>query len=365
MIVFNIKKRLKYLYYNFIPKYLQFRLSFFIDPLPRHELRDGVAIRIENYFEACKKESQKENTASKNYHLHKIFKKYLVRSNLIDDNWWSDLILLINLTEGSEFEKINQSLNKIAELLKITELLDRKPAQLSGGQRQRVAMGRALVREPKIFLFDEPLSNLDAKLRIEMRREIKKLHKNLKTTMVYVTHDQTEAMSLGTRIAIMNNGKIEQFDTPKNIYNKPSSVFVADFVGSPSMNFIKGSLTSNNKLISFLPDNASENETINFNHNKELQNNSAVLFGIRPEHIFLKKTHAARVAKDENFAEIKVKPELHEYIGHEQIITFSYLGQELLGKFASSIDVEIDKEMTVFIDLNNISIFDKDTKQRI
>ena len=136
-------------------------------------------------------------------------------------------------------EKIDQSLSKIAELLKITELLDRKPAQLSGGQRQRVAMGRALVREPKIFLFDEPLSNLDAKLRIEMRREIKKLHKNLKTTMVYVTHDQTEAMSLGTKIAIMNNGKIEQFDTPKNIYNKPSSVFVADFVGSPSMNFIK------------------------------------------------------------------------------------------------------------------------------
>lgn len=112
-------------------------------------------------------------------------------------------------------EKIDQSLSKIAELLKITELLNRKPAQLSGGQRQRVAMGRALVREPKIFLFDEPLSNLDAKLRIEMRREIKKLHKNLKTTMVYVTHDQTEAMSLGTKIAIMNNGKIEQFDTPK------------------------------------------------------------------------------------------------------------------------------------------------------
>ena len=199
------------------------------------------------------------------------------------------------------------------------------------------------------------------------RKEIvrEELHKNLKTTMVYVTHDQTEAMSLGTKIAIMNNGKIEQFDTPKNIYNKPSCVFVADFVGSPSMNFIKGSLTSNNKLISFLPDNASENETINFNHNNELQNNSAVLFGIRPEHIFLKKTHAARVAKDENFAEIRVKTELHEYIGHEQIITFSYLGQELLGKFTSSIDVEIEKEMTLFIDLNNISIFDKDTKQRI
>ena len=131
------------------------------------------------------------------------------------------------------------------------------------------------------------------------------------------------------------------------------------------MNFIKGSLTSNNKLISFLPNNASENDVINFTHNNELQNNSSVLFGIRPEHIFLKKTHAARVTKDENFAEIEVKAELHEYIGHEQIITFSYLGQEILGKFSSSIDVKIDNKMTVFIDLNNISIFDKDTKQRI
>jgi len=263
-------------------------------------------------------------------------------------------------------EKINQSLNEIADLLKITELLERKPAQLSGGQRQRVAMGRALVRDPKIFLFDEPLSNLDAKLRIEMRREIKKLHKNLKTTMIYVTHDQTEAMSLGTKIAIMNNGKIEQFDTPKNIYNKPKSIFVADFVGSPSMNFLKGSITPKNDMISFLPENGKETDIINFSNSKiELTNTKDVFFGIRPEHIFLKKTHAARVTKDENFAEIKVKAELYEYIGHEQIITFSYLGQEVLGKFSSSIDVEIEKEMTLFIDLNNISIFDKDTKVRI
>ena len=152
-------------------------------------------------------------------------------------------------------DKINESLNRIVELLKITELLKRKPAQLSGGQRQRVAMGRALVRNPKIFLFDEPLSNLDAKLRIEMRREIKKLHKNFRTTMVYVTHDQTEAMSLGTKIAIMNNGKIEQFDTPNNIYNKPNSIFVADFVGSPSMNFISGHIKKDEDVSSFFPDN--------------------------------------------------------------------------------------------------------------
>ena len=263
-------------------------------------------------------------------------------------------------------EKIDQSLSKIAELLKITELLNRKPAQLSGGQRQRVAMGRALVREPKIFLFDEPLSNLDAKLRIEMRREIKKLHKNLKTTMVYVTHDQTEAMSLGTKIAIMNNGKIEQFDTPSNIYNKPNSIFVADFVGSPSMNFIKGSLIKKDGKSSFLPLNGKEvNKMDLIFSDLNITNNSEVFFGIRPEHIFLKKEHAARVTKDENFSEIKVRSELHEYIGHEQIITFNYLGQEILGKFASSIDVQMDVEISLFIDLNNISIFDSVTNKRL
>ena len=262
-------------------------------------------------------------------------------------------------------DKINESLNRIVELLKITELLKRKPAQLSGGQRQRVAMGRALVRDPKIFLFDEPLSNLDAKLRIEMRREIKKLHKNFKTTMVYVTHDQTEAMSLGTKIAIMNNGKIEQFDTPNNIYNKPNSIFVADFVGSPSMNFISGYIKKDENVISFFPDNEKQ-KSINLNLIKTKVNNSdEILLGIRPEHIFLKKEHAVRVTKDHNFAEIEVNPELHEYIGHEQIVTFNYYGQEILGKFSSSINIEIDKKMTLFVDLNSVSLFDKETKRRI
>ena len=263
-------------------------------------------------------------------------------------------------------EKIDQSLKDISELLKIKDLLDRKPAQLSGGQRQRVAMGRALVRDPKIFLFDEPLSNLDAKLRIEMRREIKKLHKKLKTTMVYVTHDQTEAMSLGTKIAIMNNGIIEQFDTPSNIYNKPDTVFVADFVGSPSMNFINGIIKKNNEEISFFPNNHEKNNEINLrNTNIKINSEKNVLFGIRPEHIFLKKEHAVRVVKDDNFFKIEVKPELHEYIGHEQIITFNYCDQEILGKFSSTIDIDLDRKMTLFIDLNNVSIFDQDTKKRI
>ena len=263
-------------------------------------------------------------------------------------------------------DNIEQSLDKIADLLKIKELLKRKPAQLSGGQRQRVAMGRALVRDPKIFLFDEPLSNLDAKLRIEMRREIKKLHQNFKTTMVYVTHDQTEAMSLGTKIAIMNDGKIEQFDTPHNIYDKPNTTFVADFVGSPSMNFISGRIEKNDNDIVFLSNDAKKEEGINIsNLNIKIPSSGQVIFGIRPEHLFLKKEHALRVTKDTNFVEIEVKPELYEYVGHEQIITFNYLGQEILGKFSSSAEIEINKIMKLFIDMNSVSIFDSDTKIRI
>ena len=146
-------------------------------------------------------------------------------------------------------EKIAKALDDVSNLLQITQLLDRKPSQLSGGQRQRVAMGRALVRDPKIFLFDEPLSNLDAKLRVEMRREIKKLHQKLGTTIVYVTHDQTEAMSLGTNIAIMDHGLIQQCDTPKNIYNKPESVFVADFIGMPRINLITLRTANSDKSI--------------------------------------------------------------------------------------------------------------------
>ena len=180
-------------------------------------------------------------------------------------------------------EKISEALNEVSNLLQINELLDRKPSQLSGGQRQRVAMGRALVRHPKVFLFDEPLSNLDAKLRVEMRREIKKLHKRLKTTIVYVTHDQTEAMSLGTNIAIMDQGKIQQCDTPKNIYNKPQNMFVADFIGSPSMNLLEGSL--NNKI--FKP-NGSDNVQIlleKYNFINKNINNSSIFLGISPEHV--------------------------------------------------------------------------------
>jgi len=256
-------------------------------------------------------------------------------------------------------DKIEESLNRVSSLLKINELLERKPSQLSGGQRQRVAMGRALVRDPKVFLFDEPLSNLDAKLRVEMRREIKKLHQNLKTTVVYVTHDQTEAMSLGTNIAIMNHGVIQQCDTPKNIYNTPSNIFVADFIGSPSMNLIKGKLINQNGESFFASNDQAKIPLNNYNfRNKINEDEKEITLGIRPEHIYIEKNAS-------NNFEIKVKSELSEYIGHEQIITFDFSGQQLLGKFSSTINIEINKEFKLNIDINQLSVFDTLTEERI
>ncbi len=239
-------------------------------------------------------------------------------------------------------------------------MLNRKPSQLSGGQRQRVAIGRALVREPRIFLFDEPLSNLDAKLRVEMRREIKKLHQRLKTTVVYVTHDQTEAMSLGTKIAIMNHGVIQQNDSPENIYNRPSNTFVADFIGSPSMNLIKGKLKKGKDQIVFSAEDSNFDIPI---RNYDFENSSQldgkeIYFGIRPEHIYFKKSN-----KDD--FEVNLRADLSEYIGHEQIITLNFANQELLAKFPSTIKIELNKDTILYFDLTQISLFDRKSKERI
>ena len=257
-------------------------------------------------------------------------------------------------------DKIKEQLEKVSKFLQVDQLLERKPSQLSGGQRQRVAIGRALVREPRIFLFDEPLSNLDAKLRVEMRREIKKLHQQLKTTVVYVTHDQTEAMSLGTKIAIMNHGVIQQNDTPENIYNKPNNTFVADFIGSPSMNLIKGKLKQSSNIILFVAERSNLEipiDNYNFQANDNL-NNKEVFFGIRPEHIFFKKLN-------ENDFEITLRADLSEYIGHEQIMTFDYDNQEILAKFPSTIKTELSKETKLYFDLTQVSLFDAKTEERI
>ncbi len=195
-----------------------------------------------------------------------------------------------NIAFGLEMRKVpkaqrEETVQRVAKLLQIDHLLDRKPGQLSGGQRQRVAMGRALARDPKLFLFDEPLSNLDAKLRIEMRAEIKLLHQRTRTTTVYVTHDQVEAMTLGDRIAVMRDGLVQQFGTPEEIYTRPANRFVAEFIGSPTMNFVTAERQQQGLRAQgvALPVNPQQQATID----AAIQGNGGCLYGLRPEHIRL------------------------------------------------------------------------------
>ena len=256
--------------------------------------------------------------------------------------------------------KIEEQLKKVSNFLKVDELLNRKPSQLSGGQRQRVAMGRALVREPRIFLFDEPLSNLDAKLRVDMRHEIKKLYTTLKTTMVYVTHDQIEAMSLASKIAVMNKGIIQQLGKPQEIYDKPNSLFVADFIGTPSMNFIKGVLLKESDTIMFSPDSEDfKFDVSKYDFIKSFEQDQKVILGIRPEYVsnnknseFLGKT-------------LSMKPTMIETTGYDKNVTFEFSNTEIVGRFSPSSKVNLENYIDVFFDLSLISIFDQKTELRL
>ncbi|MDP6319376.1 MAG: sn-glycerol-3-phosphate ABC transporter ATP-binding protein UgpC [SAR324 cluster bacterium] len=259
-------------------------------------------------------------------------------------------------------EHIEKSLNHFSKMLQIDQLLDRKPAQLSGGQRQRVAMGRALVREPQIFLFDEPLSNLDAKLRVEMRHEINKLHEKLGTTMIYVTHDQVEAMSLATRIAVMNEGIIQQIGTPQEIYDKPNSVFVADFIGSPAINLIHGTFSRVQSTPCFIPEQQKENVKItlsDYSFNSEPKEGQKIIFGFRPEHI------GHRDASLKSQLPVDLKPTLIELTGYEKEVSFEFYGNEITGRLPRHMETELGNPISLSIDLSEISIFDCESTLRI
>ena len=204
---------------------------------------------------------------------------------------YPNMNLAQNIAFGLEMRKVpraqrEETVQRVAKMLQIGHLLDRKPGQLSGGQRQRVAMGRALARDPKLFLFDEPLSNLDAKLRIEMRAEIKLLHQRTRTTTVYVTHDQVEAMTLGDRIAVMKDGLVQQFGTPEEIYSRPATRFVAEFIGSPTMNFLDAtrSATGLQAGPQALPLSSEQQAALAARGDAAPQ---ALLYGLRPEHLRL------------------------------------------------------------------------------
>ena len=253
-------------------------------------------------------------------------------------------------------DEIDKKVHEAARILDLEHLLDRKPKALSGGQRQRVALGRAMVRNPSVFLLDEPLSNLDAKLRTSMRSEISKLHKRLDTTFVYVTHDQTEAMTMGDRICVMKDGIIQQFDTPQALYDTPCNLFVAGFIGSPQMNFCPATVSNKGGQIvaSFsgfdIPMTAAKAKALESYVGKE------VVLGIRPSN-FLK-------AEDANVT-ITAKVELSELMGAETNIYLDCKGQKLIVCMPSNVYPKEDTDFIVGIDVDKVHVFDKDTQKAI
>ncbi len=258
-------------------------------------------------------------------------------------------------------DEIKRRVQQAAQILGIENLLDRKPRQLSGGQRQRVAVGRAIVREPKVFLFDEPLSNLDAKLRVETRANISKLHQQLQTTFIYVTHDQIEAMTMASRIAVMNKGILQQIDTPQNLYDRPNNLFVAGFIGSPAMNFFKVYLRrSDGKL--FVDGDSFKAQVPDSRANTYAAYvDKQVIFGIRPEDI-----------KDPNFAPpgifaqlVDTKVEVTELMGNEIFLYMVTGNHNFVARVDPRTNARMGDNIQVAFNMNNMHIFDPETEQAI
>jgi multiple sugar transport system ATP-binding protein len=254
--------------------------------------------------------------------------------------------------------EIKERVLEAADILGLNDYLDRRPKALSGGQRQRVAVGRAIVRKPKVFLFDEPLSNLDAKLRVQMRIEISKLHQRLATTMIYVTHDQVEAMTMGDRITVMNEGIIQQVDKPLHLYNYPSNQFVAGFIGSPAMNFFEGSITKNGgiKFHSDQMDLELPNDVVD--RFADLPSGPVTL-GVRPEHILTKEP------EDTSANKFKAIVEVVEPMGNEMIIYMRGHDRSFILRSDAGWHPQVNQEITLYINLEKIHLFDADTNSSL
>jgi len=258
-------------------------------------------------------------------------------------------------------KEIDERVKFAAKILGLEEYLQRKPAALSGGQRQRVAVGRAIVRKPKVFLFDEPLSNLDAKLRVQMRTEISKLHANLGATMVYVTHDQTEAMTMGDRIVILRDGNIDQIDTPMNLYNFPVNKFVAGFIGSPSMNFINGKIVQED-VLKFVDSEGVLEINISQEYKPLLENrkDKPVILGIRPEDI-----HEFDSSKMDVAQKFSSRIEVVEPMGNEIFIYFDISDGQIVGRLPSFVNAKMGEPMDLFFDNKKLHFFDVETEMVI
>ncbi len=258
-------------------------------------------------------------------------------------------------------DEIKRRVNEAAEILGIGDLLTRKPRQLSGGQRQRVAVGRAIVREPQVFLFDEPLSNLDAKLRIAMRSEITKLHHRLQTTFIYVTHDQMEAMTMASRIAVINKGMLQQLDTPQNLYDRPDNMFVAGFIGTPAMNFFKSRLRKDGSKL--LVDTGSFTVPVPPERFKAYQNyvGKPVVFGIRPENIY----NPVFVPPGIHAALVEAKVDITELMGNEIWIYLVSGENSIVARVDPRTDFHMGDKVQVALNMDMCHLFDLETEQAI
>lgn len=294
------------------------------------------------------------NVAPKDRDVAMVFQSYALYPHMtVYDNMAFGLRL-----RKTPKQVIDQRVREAAKSLGIEQLLDRRPRQLSGGQRQRVAVGRAIVREPAVFLMDEPLSNLDAKLRVEARSFISKLHQRLGTTFIYVTHDQTEAMTMGTRICVLNAGELQQVDTPFNLYHNPRNLFVAGFIGSPSMNFFDASLTQENGSLAIetnlfkLPIPAQFTEMYRDHAGKK------VVFGVRPEDIHDVDYQPPGMIP----GHIEANVDVVEQMGNEMVVYLEDKGTSFISRMDPRTHARVGHRMGVVLNMENVHMFDVDTK---
>ncbi len=269
---------------------------------------------------------------------------------------------------GVPAAEIDQRVAKAADMLQLTPLLKRRPAQLSGGQRQRVAIGRAVVRDARVYLFDEPLSNLDAKLRAELRRELKQLHHRLGATMIYVTHDQVEAMTLADRIAVMKAGVIQQIGSPDTIYRRPANLFVAGFLGSPGMNFVKGTLAVQDGRVHF-NSAALQFDVSDYPFALAATAGQAVVLGVRPEHLFvLPAGQADQTGEGQQPAARRAGTAtvvLTEPLGALSILWIDCGGQRMAVQVAAEVEPALGSTLDLLVDTTRISLFDAASEQRL
>jgi multiple sugar transport system ATP-binding protein len=299
------------------------------------------------------------DVAPKDRDIAMVFQNYALYPHM---NVYQNMAFGLKLRKVPKAE-IDKRVREAAKILDIEHLLDRKPKALSGGQRQRVALGRAIVREPQVFLMDEPLSNLDAKLRVQMRAEISKLHKRLQTTFIYVTHDQTEAMTMGDRIVVMKDGVIQQVATPQELYNHPVNMFVAGFIGAPAMNFLNGKLEEQNGQVFFVANTIKVK--IPEGRYPALREagviGKEVVFGIRPENI----SDEAMYLETYPDSVIQARVEITELLGAEMYLYLDCGGQSLTARVDTRSGIKHGDAVKLAFDMNKFHIFDKDTEQAV